>query len=72
MSGKLNENHPDCAEYLARCQEIADEWWENRPKEYIYSGGLDGGTPDPAYDLYLKKLKELKQEYAYLFTETGE
>ncbi len=72
IMGKLNRDHPDCAEYLAKGQAIADEWWENRPKEYVYSGGRDGGVPDPAYELFLKKLKKLKQEYAYLFTVTEE
>lgn len=75
---KLNEQHPDCAEYRRKFEAIWKAYIkleEIEKAKYPDWKGLDHPANEvlcPAYHKCCEEMKELQKEYAYLFTEISE
>lgn len=69
---KLNKNHPDCAEYRRKWEELTTEYKEKIEKienEHSDYRGLDNPYTNETIKEFHKKIKELQSKYAYLYTE---
>lgn len=77
MSGKkhLNKNHPDCAEYTKKFNEIWDEYFtveEQERLKYPDWKGKDHPADEVLRPLHKKcseQTKKLQEQYSYLFVE---
>lgn len=63
----INKNHPKYAEYQKKFEDLARQQQEEADL-VPYSRGQDGPLED-VFRKYVDKLKALKTEYSYLFTE---
>lgn len=80
MSGrrKIDLQHPDCTIYRRKFEKLWSDYRKLEEAErakYPDWRGLDHPADEalvPAYRECCKKMKELQQEYAYLFTKEAE
>lgn len=80
MSGekRLDQSHPDCAEYTAKFRKVWDDYRELEEREkakYPDWRGKDHPANDvlrPAYRECCRKMKALQKQYSYLFVEVEE
>lgn len=77
MSGRkrLDQSHPDCAEYTAKFKKIWEDYYaleEREKSKYPDWRGLDhpaNAVLCPVYRKCCEETKALQEQYSYLFVE---
>ena len=60
----VNEDHPRCPEYRSKFYKLVDEYREKNE-----TAMAKNENPDPINREFIQRIKELRQEYSFLWDE---